>query len=102
MHLVQLLLPTRDNAGRAFAKTTFDRVRAELVGRFGGLTTYARAPAEGLWVGAGDDTVRDNLVVYEVVVESLDPTWWRQFVSRLEAEMQQDQLHVRALPVTLL
>ena len=49
MHLVQILLPTHDNHQQPFAREEYGRVREELTDKFGGLTVYTRAPAEGLW-----------------------------------------------------
>jgi hypothetical protein len=47
MHLVQILLPLNDNDGRALAKDLFETVARELTERFGGVTAYTRAPADG-------------------------------------------------------
>ena len=49
MHLVQILLPIHDNGRAAFPREEYSRVRKELTERFGGLTVYKRAPAEGHW-----------------------------------------------------
>ena len=67
MHLIQILLPLRDNAGQPFPRAHYAEVRAELTERFGGLTAYSRAPAEGVWDEGGDGPpVRDDIVVHEV------------------------------------
>lgn len=106
MQLVQLLLPLYDNGGKPFPKRLFAEVRSELVERFGGLTAYSRAPAAGLWKrgsGAkGARTVRDDLVVFEVMTSRLDAKWWREYCSRLETLFRQDRLVVRAHTVRLL
>lgn len=103
MHLVQLFLPTTDNAGHPLPRELFARVRDELVDRFGGLTTHTRAPADGLWrEDAGDATVGDELLIYEVVVEQLDHGWWRGWLASQEAHFRQERLHVRAMPMELL
>lgn len=99
MHLVQLLLPVRDNAGRPFPADLFDRVGAELTGRFGGLTAYTRAPAEGVWETGPGERARDQVVVYEVMADTLDRGWWRAFREDLERRFAQDELVVRAHPV---
>jgi hypothetical protein len=94
-HIVQLLLPLRDQAGHAFPRSLFQSVRHELTDRFGGLTAYSRAPAEGLWE-ADEQLTRDDIVVYEVMVPNLDRTWWASYRSQLEREFRQDELVVRA------
>ena len=95
-HLVQLLLPVYDNSGRAFPASHYAGVRDELTARFGGLTAYTRAPAEGLWTNAGDQSARDDIVVYEVMVDELDAAWWSGYRRTLEARFAQQELVVRA------
>ena len=98
MHLVQLFLPLRDNAGEAFAPAMFSAVRSELADAFGGVTAYQRAPATGLWEDGDDDLQRDDLVLFEVMVESLDRPWWTRYASDLAGRFRQDEILVRALP----
>src|SRR5205823_2930353 len=69
IYLVQLLLPLYDNAGRAFPASQYTTVRDELTARFGGLTAYTRAPAQGLWQNEGGAPKRDDIVVYEVMTD---------------------------------
>ena len=108
MHLVQLLLPLYDNAGRDFPRAHFERVATELTARFGGLTAYTRAPAEGRWRDesarseGAPDTARDEIIIYEVMTYPLDPGWWRDFRAELERRFAQDRIVVRALSVTML
>ena len=96
MHLVQLLLPTQDARGRPFARENYDALMRRLTAEFGGVTAYTRVPATGLWEAASGETVRDQVVVYEVMVESLDPDWWASLRRKLEAEFAQQELVVRA------
>jgi hypothetical protein len=97
MHLVQLFLPLRDNAGRAFDKELFGEVRAALAERFGGSTAFVRAPAAGLWEDDEGDLQRDDVVLVEVLVETLDRAWWRDYRHALEQRFRQDAILVRAL-----
>ena len=99
MHLVQLLVPVYDNAGERFPRGAYDRLAQELTDRFGGLTAYMRAPATGLWQEDDGSTRRDDIVVYEVMVESLDPGWWAHYRRELEARFAQDEMVVRAQEV---
>jgi hypothetical protein len=93
--LVQILLPAYDNAGRPFPTEHYNDVRTKLTDRFGGLTSYSRAPAEGLW-DSGSTVRRDDIVVVEVMVESLDRTWWKNYRIELEKLFRQDQIVIRA------
>lgn len=102
MFLVQLLLPVRDNQRRRFAKTLFKSVAAELTERFGGLTAHTRAPAQGLWQDKQADTTRDDIVIFEVMAESLQRDWWRDYRRSLELRFRQQQLIVRAQDIELL
>src|SRR3954469_10449254 len=77
-HLVQILLPVYDNEGQRFSTEHYNEVRGKLTDRFGGLTSYSRAPAEGVW-DSGSTLKRDDIVVIEVMVESLDRTWWKSY-----------------------
>ena len=96
MHVIELFLPLGRKDGTPQPRAIFGRLRAELVGRFGGLTAYSRAPAEGLWEDAGGEVERDAVVVFEVVAETLDRAWWRELRARLEQELEQDELLIRA------
>ena len=98
MHLVQLFLPLRDNDGAAFGRGMFGAVRDELTEAFGGVTAYQRAPATGLWEDDDATVQRDELVLFETMVETLDRTWWRRYAAELAGRFRQDEILVRALP----
>ncbi|GAM09291.1 hypothetical protein OR1_01566 [Geobacter sp. OR-1] len=102
MHLVQILLPLYDNGGDPFPLAEYARVRDELAERFGGITAYVRSPAEGLWQETPGTTVRDDIVIYEVMTELLDKGWWRGYREQLSARFRQDLLIVRVSEVQLL
>jgi len=102
VHLVQLLLPLRDNHGQPFGRELIDGVRKELTERFGGATLYARAPAVGLWKDGEGEVARDDVLVAEVMAGHLDREWWRLYRAELERRFRQEQLVVRALELTLL
>lgn len=102
MYLIQLLLPLYDNDGEPLPKSLFAEIRDELVQQFGGLTAYSRAPAHGLWSEDGDETVRDDLVVHEVMAEGIDRAWWQTYRASLEARLRQEEVLIRAHPVEML
>ena len=95
MFLVEILLPLYDNGGRPFGPGEFDRVSEELAGRFGGVTTFRRAPGEGVWREGGEES-RDRVVVFEVMAEGLDRAWWREYREELERRFRQEKIVARA------
>jgi hypothetical protein len=105
-HLVQILLPTQDNKGHAFPPADFERVSRELTERFGGVTAYTRAPAEGRWKQKADDRKadagHDDIVVVEVMDEFLDRAWWATYRAELQKRFRQEVLIVRAQEIELL
>ena len=100
MHLVQILLPRADNAGRPFDRADFDGVKAELAARFDGVTAYLQAPAEGLWREAGR-TDNDDIVIFEIMTEEFDPEDWSLRRADLERRFRQDKVIIRYLPMAL-
>ena len=103
MHLVQLLLPLFAADGRRLPAAVFGQVRQELVARFGGLTAYSRSPAQGLWEDENEGQVaHDDIVVYEVMVDTLDRPWWEGYRTDLTDRFQQKELVIRAQSMDLL
>ena len=101
MHLVQLLLPLRDNEGHPFPAAAFEEVLDLLTVRFGGVTAYLRSPAAGAWVDEGRID-RDSVVMIEVMCETLDRDWWRDYRGELERRFRQDAVLIRATQADLL
>jgi hypothetical protein len=101
MHLVELLLPLHDNSGQPFRAEKYAAVRKHLTESFGGLTAFSRSPAQGTTTEGGRP-VHDEIVVFEVMTETLDVTWWGSYRLHLEREFRQDEIVIRASTVTLL
>lgn len=102
MFLIQILLPLYDNEGAALPQELFGQVRNEMVDRFGGVTSYSRAPAKGLWQEEGGEKVGDDLVVYEVMADAIDEVWWHDYKHYLEQQFRQQSIIVRAQTIRLL
>ena len=96
MHVVEIFLPLKRNDGSAQPRELFWRLREELVARFGGLTAFTRAPAEGLWEPEEGGRSRDEIVIFEVVADTLDRSWWEAFRTRAERQFGQDEILIRA------
>jgi hypothetical protein len=100
--LVQVLLPLYTPAGAALPRALFAQVRGELLQKFGGLTAYTRAPAEGLWEEASGALARDDVVVHEVLCDAFDEAWWAQYQSALERRFEQQEVLIRVHEVRTL
>ncbi|MEA2881286.1 MAG: hypothetical protein QOH32_505 [Bradyrhizobium sp.] len=101
MHLIEIFLPLSDNDGVRFAAGTFVEVRRELTEKFGGLTAFSRAPAEGTDTEGGRAR-HDELVVFEVMTEQLDRAWWSAYRKQLEHTFRQQRILIRRSAVTVL
>ena len=99
MNLVQILLPVFDNEGIHQPRSHFKRVSDELTDRFGGLTAFTRAPAEGQWKDDSAGTTHDEIVVFEVMTENLDRRWWQDYRRELEKRFRQEVIVIRAQEV---
>src|SRR3954447_19464799 len=96
MYLVQLLLPLYDNSGNAFSEMVSTGIRRELTERFGGVTAFTSAPAQGLWISEVG-TTHDEIVVVEVMTSDLDCEWWASYRARLEMLLKQKHIVFRAV-----
>jgi hypothetical protein len=96
MFLVEFFLPTFDNDGTHFSKEEFTRVRHELTERFGGVTAFMQSPATGLWADETGAVRRDDLVTFEVMTETLDRDWWRDYREQLAGRFRQQEVVMRA------
>jgi hypothetical protein len=98
VHVIEIFLPLKRNDGSDQRQALFGEVRRELVERFGGLTAFTRAPAEGLWESE-DGIDRDAIVIFEVMADELDARWWREYRVQLERRFEQDEVVIRASAV---
>ena len=95
MHLVEILLPVADNEGQPFDAHKYVVVREELSRRFGGITAFTRAPAEGSSLAKGT-AVHDDIIVFEVMTDTLDRPWWEAY----RKHVSQDEIVIRAVAIT--
>ena len=100
MYLIQILLPLYDNEGTALPKLEFRRVSGELAHKFRGLTAHTQAPAEGIWTQSEvRNPTHDEIVIFEVMTETLDRDWWGNYRLELERRFRQREIVIRAQPI---
>lgn len=102
MRLLQIFLPVRDNKTKPFPNGHYTRLRKTLTHKFGGLTAYTRAPAEGLWKDDQNSAQRDDMVIFEVMAAAVDKPWWKKFNKELQQTFAQDEIIIRVQKVKIL
>ena len=100
-YLVQILLPKETGKGEPVEQEWFENLLKELTAKFGGATSFVRAPGQGLW-REGDETERDTIAVVEVMAEELAQDYWRKLRERLESELSQEEIIIRAQQIVRL
>lgn len=58
-----------------------------------------RAPGKGLW-RSGREVEQDNIAVIEIMTDDLDHGFWASLRARLERELSQDEIVIRAEKIT--
>ena len=94
-YLVEILLPKETGHGKPIGQKWFEDLLTELTGKFGGATSFIRAPGLGLWRSDGE-TQRDNIAVIEVMAGQLEPEYWTRLRERVERELSQEEIVIRA------
>jgi hypothetical protein len=83
------------------ANAHYEQLARELTAKFGGVTSYIRAPAEGRWQ-SGAKTELDDIAVIEVMTGHIDRAYWAGLRERLERALDQEEIVVRCQPLELL
>jgi hypothetical protein len=102
MYLFEIFLPLTLNDGTKQPVELFARVREELIERFGGVTAFIRSPAKGVWQLEENERTEDEIVIYEVMSESVDQLWWQTYKREIEQRFQQQELLIRTSRVDLI
>ena len=102
MFVVELFIPLEKADGTPTPAETLERIKSELVERFGGVTAFLQSPAEGAWKPESRAIIHDRVAIFEVMVKDVDTAWWRSYRATLEKELDQEQVLARLYQVTVL
>lgn len=102
MHLIEIYLPLNSNDGAPQPAELFGRVREQLIDHFGGVTAFSRNPAKGISLQEDNERSEDDIIIYEVMVETVDRAWWRSYKRLLELLFQQEEILIRIYAVDLI
>jgi len=101
MHLIELYLPMNSHDGTPFPSQVFTDIEDQLTEKFGGVTAHKRAPAHGKWQSGGS-TDTDSIAIFEVIAETFERSWWKEFQSHLEQQLEQEKLLITAKNIEVL
>lgn len=103
MKLAEIFIPLNDNNGTDFPASLYQRIEKELTDQFGGVTAFSRAPAKGRWKEDDTGTVaKDDIVIFEVMTDIIDLTWWKNYQTELKKIFDQDEILIRFSDVEML
>jgi hypothetical protein len=87
-----IFVPLFYNDGRPVEPVKFQRLQAELLERFDGLTFFPQ-PNQGWW-RMGDVTYRDEIVIYRVLTSRTNAArrFLAQLKQRLKRELNQEEI----------
>ncbi|MBZ9998200.1 hypothetical protein LB569_30800 [Mesorhizobium sp. BH1-1-4] len=91
-----------DNLGNPFPREVYKHLQEQLTEKFGGVTAYTRSPASGTWNDEAGATRHDEVVLFEIMAETLDAAFWQTLKGKLADQFEQDDVIVRATEITCL
>lgn len=93
--LFEIFLPIKDNRGKTFSTTNFDKLQKVLTEKFGGVTIHKRSPVKGIWSNPDSKNEKDELIIIEVMASNTDKLFWSQLKKKLEKQFNQDEILIR-------
>lgn len=98
---IEVFIPLHDQDGIPFPGYLYQHICKQIIKDFGGVTAYTRAPAIGIWEDREHQEVKDDIVIFEIMVSEIDYSYWRQFKKKLVVQFGQKELIIRQSEVGL-
>lgn len=98
--LIQLLVPVYDSEGKRFPARYYSQLQRKLTDKFGGLTIYSRNPAEGFWKEGKSQTVKEEMLVCEVMAVEADPDFWQKLKLTLVEQFDQEEIVITSCKIS--
>jgi inorganic pyrophosphatase len=100
--LIQLFLPLKNEDGKSFPDKYFDNVKETLTQKFKGLSIYSKSPVNGRWENSKSNIEEDILLVYEIMTDRVDLSYWEKYKQLLQKQFKQDTIVIRCLDISLI
>ena len=101
-HLIEIFLPLNTNDGTPQPVQIFRRTREQFADQFGGETAFTRNSAKGVCLLEDNERLEDDIIVYDVMAETVDRLWWQSYKRDLAERFQQEEILIRATAVSLI
>ncbi|MFC7524227.1 hypothetical protein ACFQRK_09755 [Parapedobacter sp. GCM10030251] len=101
MKLIQVFIPLTDNTGNHFPESYFTQLKSAFSEKYGGVTVYKQMPIEGFWKETKATAEKDVLVIFEVLTDTLDISYWKDLKTQLETTFRQKDLLIRYWEITV-
>lgn len=102
LNKIEIFVPIFDNKGNRFSETIYRKIKKKLTEDFGGVTAYTQMPAEGIWKDTKYREIKDEIIIYEVMVSKIDKSYWKAYKQRLKEQFEQKELVIRQSGIGLL
>ena len=93
--LIEILVPKATGKGQPIPQEWFEAFLKELTQTFGGATSFVRAPGQGLWRDGGAPQLY-TIAVVEVMANEVNQDYCASLRRRLERELSQEEIVIRA------
>jgi hypothetical protein len=102
MYLLQIFLPLKNNHGIDFPAEHYTQLTGYLTEKYQGLTAYTRSPAIGLWKQDKSKTVKDEIVIFEVMTNNLNVAELKLLKEDLEKKFKQQEIVIRSFTIEMI
>jgi hypothetical protein len=66
------------------------------------VTAFLNSPGEGVWRESPKNFIKDDVVTFEVMSETLDRDWWNEYKEELEKGFGQEEIVIRKMQIEIL
>ncbi|MFD0941497.1 inorganic diphosphatase [Pedobacter boryungensis] len=97
---IELFIPVYNKKGKPFPKKYYTNLHQKLTDKFGGLTMYSRVPVIGFWKENTANTVKENIIVYEVLATEIDDKFWSKLKKWILKTFAQEEIIIHISSVS--
>ncbi|MFI5452940.1 inorganic diphosphatase [Pedobacter sp. UC225_61] len=97
---IELFIPVYSKKGKSFPKKYYSSLHQKLTDKFGGLTMYSRVPVTGFWKENSSATLKEDIIVYEVLASEIDEKFWDKLKKWALKTFNQDEIMIHVSSIS--